>query len=222
MKTFLKTALSAIAILGANSAQAATVTDGIFSVTIGSQVSSSVTLPSSISIGGVTPTLAGNATIATGQVATGGNTNIGLGWSPYGPSASNQWISLGVGNVLGTATYSLNQPTTSLQFVWGSPSEDNDISFYKGTTLLGTVSDNDSAIGSLSLVSAQDNPSGYLTTITSGQSFTSVVFSGDVQAFEFGGTTVSPVPIPGALPLFGSAVVGIGALARRRAKKKTV
>ncbi len=33
------------------------------------------------------------------------------------------------------------------------------------------------------------------------------------------GANVSPVPVPGALPLFGSALVGVGVLARRRVRK---
>ena len=216
-------ALTGLLSLAVSGAQAATVTDGLFTVTTLSEVNSTNanSYSSSILIDGVGPVLAGNATIAVGPNISSGVTNIGLGWNPYGPSSgdTHSWISLGMGGVLGTASYSLNQPTTSIEFVWGSPSPGNQVSFFNGNTLVGTVDYGDSAIQSLNLSNAVDDPSGYLTEISSTQAFQSVVFSGNQQAFELGGTQVSPVPLPAALPMFGAALLGLGGLARRRAKK---
>ena len=35
----------------------------------------------------------------------------------------------------------------------------------------------------------------------------------------YAGVSISPVPVPAALPMFGAALIGLGGLARRRAKK---
>jgi hypothetical protein len=90
---------------------------------------------------------------------------------------------------------------------------------FNGTTAVDSI-DLGSVAGTLGLLNQTDTPSGYLTTISATNlkyAFTSVEFIGNAQAFEIG--AVSAVPIPGALPLFGSALIGIGALARRRTKK---
>ena len=59
-----------------------------------------------------------------------------------------------------------------------------------------------------------------------GLSFLSPLSNTSENVFQVGNSlwrdasgSVSPVPLPGALPLFASAIVGIGAFARRRAKK---
>ncbi|SEH30811.1 FxDxF family PEP-CTERM protein [Magnetospirillum fulvum] len=48
-----------------------------------------------------------------------------------------------------------------------------------------------------------------------------VVDQGNVGSYA-GTVAVSPVPLPAALPLFGSALLGLGALARRRQKENAV
>jgi len=41
-------------------------------------------------------------------------------------------------------------------------------------------------------------------------------------AFEAGDFAVSTVPLPAALPMFGLALAGIGAMSRRRARTQAV
>jgi len=62
-------------------------------------------------------------------------------------------------------------------------------------------------------------PGGFYETGFSGQAITSIVFSGNLDSFSdyaVAGIKISPVPLPGAAILFGSALLGFFGFKRRR------
>jgi hypothetical protein len=159
-----------------------------------------------------------------------------VGWNPFG-GGTNTWISIGGANgtALGGAseasiTFSFTSPTNILQFVWGSSSATNEVALYSGTgALLGTItadgSDNlDVAYsqgGATASVFYNANlanvtSAGPLIDIASTTAIAKAVFTDSSGGFEIG--QVSSVPLPAALPLFGSAVLAAAGWARRRRK----
>ncbi|HVI52543.1 MAG TPA: VPLPA-CTERM sorting domain-containing protein [Candidatus Sulfotelmatobacter sp.] len=182
-------------------------------------------------------------------IADTNRSNGTIGWNPLGTTASSssQWIS--IGGVNGTAsgggssyvTLTLNEPETAIKFIWGSPSATNTVSLYSGANgtgqLLGTVTANGD--GTFTIVSydsknknkattttfsaanlANVTSTGALVSITSTTAFKSAVFSTQAGSGGFEISRISAVPLPAALPLFGSALIGLGALARRRIKSR--
>ncbi len=92
-----------------------------------------------------------------------------------------------------------------------------DVEYNKGSATGSPITPSDSAVGSeVTTLLANINPgnANHLAFVTN---VTFLVGAGNQNM-----VTVSAVPLPGALPLFGSALVGVGALARRRRAKKDV
>ena len=59
-----------------------------------------------------------------------------MGWDPFGTSdTTNQWWNIGLNN--GYATF--NTTGSVLSIIWGSPNDDNMLTFYNGATVLGSV-----------------------------------------------------------------------------------
>jgi hypothetical protein len=86
--------------------------------------------------------------------------------------------------------------------------------FFNGTTVGTYLNDN-----------LKNGLNEFTALAVNGSFFTSLVlFSEDgfsqIKQFEISGLT--PVPLPGALALFGSALVGLGILGRRRKKPADV
>jgi hypothetical protein len=165
---------------------------------------------------------------STASVVTGGDT--GSNWNPYGSNATSyHWLGMGYNNNGDTATFSYNAPETTLSLLWGSPSATNEIQLYTAQgALIGTVSANGNGqllvngnvvISNANLDNVQS--AGSMISITSSVGFEKAVFTTAAGYGGFEVAQVSAVPVPGALPLFGSALVGIGVMARRRAKKAT-
>jgi hypothetical protein len=142
------------------------------------------------------------------------------GWDPFGSGdSSHDWWN--IGNV--NSAVGFNFTGTTLTIVWGSPNNDNTISFYSGTggfaaDLIGSVNthDLDVAFGPPSPDNLGNNrdPGGYLIKFDVAQGFESVKFSTGDTAFEFAFTTAIPEASTWAMMILGFA--GIGFLAYRR------
>jgi hypothetical protein len=130
----------------------------------------------------------------------------------------------------GAAGYNFTGGLTSLDFLWGSPDDYNTLEFYTGLNGTGVQLATASASGTgftrgdLTLPVPATSPNGnaghvwinFLSDIP----FLSIVLRSGSPAFEHyiaaGGDNQNPVPLPPALLLFGSALLGMHWLGRRR------
>ena len=120
------------------------------------------------------------------------------------------------------ATFTLSQPSTYLGVLWGSVDVDtnrNLISFYRGEQLVGSVQGSDIASLLPDLTTGGGVNWFYQGTvyanITSPVAFDRVVFQ-DLSSNSFEFDNVAVVPLPMALPLFASVLIGLGAFANWR------
>lgn len=159
------------------------------------------------------------------------------GWNPFGTNSQNYWISIaGQGGAsfdnagASSLTLAYQIPQYSLQFVWGSPSYNNSVTLYDSAfNAVGTVQQTGSS-GAFDLfdgagnyvstfidANLQDtgNP-GQIINIATDNPFSYAVLASpdNTGGFEVGG--ISAVPLPGAMPMFGAAILGLGLLSRRR------
>ena len=133
--------------------------------------------------------------------------------SPYdkGPAAllnSASYTSVSGG---ASATYDFGSSRTLLSLLWGSPDSYNTLKFFFEGAPVGSVGGSD-------IVS---NPgfefssgSGYGFVTVTGLTFDSVTFKSGSNAFEFAG--LSAVPLPGAVWLFGSFLLGLAGYNSRK------
>ncbi len=122
----------------------------------------------------------------------------------------NHFVGISGGTSL---TFTFAQPTTYIGFLWGTVDDFNTATFYDGDTVVGTFTGTD-------LLNPPDATSAiYANFFADGGAFTSVTLSSSGNSFEFDNVRVAATPLPAALGLFGSAIVGMGALGLRRRKQ---
>jgi hypothetical protein len=161
------------------------------------------------------PVISGSNGIGFG---TGGSTQAnGATLTPYLTTGSTG--APGFGN----ASMTFNLPFAAQYFglLWGSVDTYNTLSFFNGSTLIGTIT------GSQVTPNATGNQGAsgtFYVNVNSTQAFDKVVATSSQFAFEFdnvalardpGGADPSIVAAPAALALFGLGLVGLAALRRR-------
>ena len=140
------------------------------------------------------------------------NGNGTLFGDPNNGPDTTQYLTTGVGSV----TLALPGQEKYLGLLWGSVDSYNTLSFYNGSTLVGTVTGTNvtaSANGD------QGELGTYYVNITSTDSFDRVVATSSSYAFEFDNVAynTSAVPEPSSLVLASLAALGgLGMWARRR------
>lgn len=104
-----------------------------------------------------------------------------------------------------------------LNIVWGSPNDDNTVTFSDGSSTIGVVTTSD-IVSKFGVANVQ-NPGGYLISfdLTTLEGFDSVRFSTGQTAFEFAFPTAVPEPSTWAMMILGFA--GVGFMAYRRKSK---
>jgi hypothetical protein len=155
--------------------------------------------------GKVTGTFDGNSFV--GAQASVGNGGIDL--------------STGIGGKSASATFSLSQPAHYFGFQWNEADAGDTITFY-GTdgSKLGVVDGDD-----LLSHSKQGDNGSYYANFTSNLPIGKIVLSttngknGLGNKFDVNCIEISSVPVPAALPMFGAAIAGLGALSKRRRRK---
>jgi hypothetical protein len=155
------------------------------------------------------------AQIQTGQPASNPNpiplTN--LGWSPFGTSdTTHQWWNIGLNN--GYANFDI--AGSILNLIWGSPNDDNTLTFYNGAAVLGSVTTANLIAAFSPPVGNNQNPGGYIFNFDPiAGNFTSLRFETGQTAFEFAFTAAVPEPSTWAMMILGFAGVGFMAYRRR-------
>jgi len=96
----------------------------------------------------------------------------------------------------GTIDITFDTAQTSLALLWGSIDTSNELTFFNGTTNLGSVTGADVQAAAAGFVSnGFQGPAGSAyAVVTPGTSFTSVVASSGVVSFEFTGVQASTTP----------------------------
>ncbi len=111
-----------------------------------------------------------------------------FGDSNDGPDATT-YLSTGIGSV----TLTLPGPEMYVGLLWGSVDTYNTLSFYNGSTLVGTVTGSD-------VTSNADGDQGmngtYYVNINSTESFDKVVATSSSYAFEFDNVAFNPTAVP--------------------------
>jgi len=168
--------------------------------------------PNSVSLtgtgtGGINAVLTGdNARIVSGN----NNTSSFNSTKPFNDNTNYLAVDSG-----GQAIFTLSKPAHYFGFEWGSVDTFNTVQFFDGDKLLATLTGKD--------VTTHGGTTGdldtYYANFTSNLPITKVVMKSNGNAFEVDNVYVSSVPIPAALPLFGAAVAGLGAMGKRRRRK---
>jgi hypothetical protein len=125
----------------------------------------------------------------------------------------------------GSVAYNFATGQTGLSILWGSPDSYNTLEFWSGQTLADGTTQG-SLLGTI-IGSALGDPQAlghhYMTFgFDDSSEFLSIVLRSTTAAFEFAALTTSgpageaQLPLPPALILFGSALVGLVTLGRRR------
>jgi hypothetical protein len=204
-------ALLGTVILSSAASQAATVTTGNISVTLGQAAQE--------------PKIFLDATIGTTVTGHVGSQNGDPGTpvitftSPIAVDAKNGFSSIdavGGGNdVFHSLTVSVPTGFLFKDLVFDTlKAEDITVTGFFNAAIVGTYSN----------TALPNGLTEFLALATNGASFTSLVlFSNSgfsqIKQFEISGlTALTAVPLPGALVLFGSALVGLGVIGRRRKK----
>jgi hypothetical protein len=123
--------------------------------------------------------------------------------------AGNHFVGISGGNAL---TFSFSAPATYFGLLWGTVDDFNTITFYDGADVVASFTGTD-------LLDPPDATSAiYANFFANDGTFTSVTLTSDSNSFEFDNVRVAATPLPAALGLFGSAIVGMGVMGLRRRK----
>lgn len=166
---------------------------------------------------GVSLSFAGDGGIKTGTTDDWAapyflNNGAIFGEAPVnGPDAS-PYVSSGRGN----ATLAFTRPQRYFGLLWGSVDDYNTLSFYTGSTLIGSITGSD----------VSSNPHGdrgpgntYYVNVTAAEPFDRVTAASTAFAFEFDDVAISTediaIPEPASVVLIGFGAVVLLSLSRR-------
>ena len=160
----------------------------------------------------------------SGGAGTGTGNDSGVHAAPYTGSAQ-ETTTYFYAPTGGSVTFDLGKPATEIGFLWGSVDTEtgrNQVTLYSGKDGTGSKigqfdgSNVKSALPSLVAGNWYSGGSVWANITSTSGDIGSVVFSDNRGGNSFEFDKVSAVPLPGALPLFGTALLGLGMLARRR------
>lgn len=115
------------------------------------------------------------------------------------------------------AAYIFDQAYNSVDFIWGSVDEYNGVEFYYQGNWVDALYGDDAQLSSVT------KGVGFIVaSILSSGIFDEIRFTSGTNAFEYANMTVSAVPLPAALPLYGAGLAVLGFLGWRKRRKAAV
>jgi hypothetical protein len=173
--------------------------------------------------GAKTGSIVGKSTALTGATLTGRVLGVGPS-AKISSTRGDGELDLASG-VAGTAeaTFTLSQPAHYFGFSFES---DNGLFGVTGANTITLFGTSGQILGTLSAeqleaLGSKNKDGSYYANITSNLPIGSIAFdsTGVGAKFEIDDVSVSSVPVPAALPLFGAAIAGLGVMSKRRRRK---
>ncbi|MDF2366970.1 VPLPA-CTERM sorting domain-containing protein [Sneathiella sp.] len=112
------------------------------------------------------------------------------------------------------ASYAFDMGYYAVDFMWGSVDGYNGLEFYYQGNWVDALHGDDAQLSSVS------NGLGFIVaSIMATGVFDEIRFTSDSNAFEYANLTVSAVPLPAALPLYGAGLAVLGFFGWRKRRK---
>jgi hypothetical protein len=160
----------------------------------------------------------------TGAEINFGSNNTGQsnnGWDPFGQGTDETHHWWNIGEYGGSVGFNLSG--TNLKIVWGSPNDNNSVTFFSGLNGTGSVVGT-GAVTTPALITdfgvVNASGPGYLIDFQTPKAFQSVVFSTGPTAFEF--AVAAPELSTWGMMLAGFAGLGLVGYSRKRKEALTV
>jgi hypothetical protein len=112
------------------------------------------------------------------------------------------------------ASYVFDTGYYAVDFMWGSVDSYNGLEFYYEGNWVDALHGDDAQLSSV------NNGLGFIVaTIMASSVFDEIRFNSGSNAFEYANLTVSAVPLPAALPLYGAGLAALGFIGWRKRRK---
>ncbi|MEX1036332.1 MAG: VPLPA-CTERM sorting domain-containing protein [Sneathiella sp.] len=112
------------------------------------------------------------------------------------------------------ASYVFDQGYHQVDFMWGSVDTYNGLEFYYQGSWVDALYGNDAQLDSV------NNGLGFIiASVMAIDIFDEIRFTSGTNAFEYANLTVSAVPLPAALPLYGAGLAAMGFIGWRKRRK---